>query len=609
MKQARISNTKSTIDDSFQTALDEKLQKISVIDALKRKARNPKAIFYCPKCYQLDPNNKTIVIPVKYRTPYFKKLDGQSHLHTCQYKNAAKYLETISQQIGITIDDKQIQLSLMPYEGRNIVELPLNQRKRNLYLREDHVKFMKLVRKILTNYEIKHFKKRYNKYKIQCGTGKPKSLRQLFTFVTNIKANSYPYEEKLNLVVGEITNVQQNHSYLILTLDSKQSPYQLHLLLDRFFYSIDVLKQLQHLQVCCMGYIRKYKDNLFYMEVFSVPHQLVILDDDFTDPIKPHIQSKELDSFINELTEEWKEINKSDFYQLYYEKKLNKLEISTNEIRDSLEKQLSDLQKKEQVTTNKISEQQNRYKEISRQIDEIEKENIDLKNRNRQINAEIYNQKQKIDQLLEKRHSWWSFIKHAFDKRTMDSIIAQIEIHQNKMHELQEIFEKNQSRMTEIENHSIWLDRKRSQLKENLSYLHSQKQKLFDQKEQIINQYIAINQQIQSMKKLVHTERELKEQFQLEGNLFELPIHANRSILMDIVFKSQNLYLECTISLYCVEKNDRYFLPYEMHHPQHIESLSIKRMSKSSRYHTINQMTQNLLDRIRKDLVNLNRLL
>jgi hypothetical protein len=175
MENRRVSDGSDGHNVSFHVALDEKFQRVSAVEALKIKARFPKAIFYCPKCYKIDPNNKTRVNPSNHKPPRFNRYKSESHLRSCQYKNAVQYLKEISQKIQVRIDGKEIQLSLMPYEGRGIVNEVLGVRLKNC-TRADNRKFMELVREILTDYEMENFQRKYKSYKVGFEDGKSQSL-------------------------------------------------------------------------------------------------------------------------------------------------------------------------------------------------------------------------------------------------------------------------------------------------------------------------------------------------------------------------------------------------------------------------------------------------
>lgn len=106
-----------------------------------------------------------------------------------QYKNAGQYLSTISQKIQVNINGKEIELSLMPYEGRGVYRKTLGPKIKH-YCRPDNRKFMELVKEILTDYEMEYFHKKYNSYKVHCAGGKPVPFRKLFTSIETAKANT-----------------------------------------------------------------------------------------------------------------------------------------------------------------------------------------------------------------------------------------------------------------------------------------------------------------------------------------------------------------------------------------------------------------------------------
>src|SRR5690606_32887112 len=116
-----------------------------------------------------------------------------------------------------------------------------------------------LIKGILTDFEMKYFQRKYNSYKVGCEDGTSHSFKKLFTSIDNAKANFKPYEEKLNIVVGQVKEAIRNDHYILLSMDASRSPYELYLSFDRFFYHFDSLSQLARKRIASMGYIQKQR--------------------------------------------------------------------------------------------------------------------------------------------------------------------------------------------------------------------------------------------------------------------------------------------------------------------------------------------------------------
>lgn len=606
MEQARLSDGKALYDDSFPVALDENLRKISALDAKKLKRRVPNARFFCPKCYRLDPNNKTEVYPSEHETPRFNRIKGEAHLDSCQYKNAGQYLSTISQKIQVNINGKEIELSLMPYEGRGIYKKPLGPKIKH-YCRPDNRKFMELVREILTDYEMEYFHKKYNSYKVHCEGGKAVPFRKLFTSIETAKANTYPYEEKLNIIVGQIESVAWNDHYLLIDMDSSRSPYELRLYLDRYLYDLDTFSQLEGKRIACMGYIRKAKDELYLMEIVSTPHQIAFLDDDLSIANLSPAPSKELSSFLKDLTSEFRNIKPENFYRSYYQHQLEQLEATVNEEINTLQEFIDDVEKEKLAARDKLMRVEKDLTEVKGNLRETREAISTINDTLAETKQKIDTFQSKIDQLEKENNGWWNRLRNFIYGRTPEMIRSEIEENMSKIQKHEKLQQEEQERLKLFSEDCSSLENRLRSLEKDHAALQDNVNTLDHRISQLQSQIMDLKQQVKVAKAKAEKEKEIKEKFEFHGELYELVINADWSILVDIALEHANLSIECTVTSYCVQKKKGFYIPYEYHHHSRTNS-SFKRITQSSRYHTIKKMTETIQAKLSEDINQLTNL-
>jgi hypothetical protein len=264
--------TKNQHDKAFYFAVDEKGGKGSATEAVKIKQRNPNAKFYCPACYRR--NHKTEGIPKDYSFPQRSRFDRYSpdaHLSDCPYKNPRHFLNTMAQKLDIVIEDNRtLCLKMMPYDGGSMLYRPFVERW-NTYWNDDHIKFMKLIKYLLQDYDDVYFHQSYNGIKLPFGK-KSKKLKDLFFKIDAIKSTKQPFAEKLNLLVGKVKEVRKSYPYLIVTFHQHHSEFfPFSLQLHSHFYKETLVNQLIDKEIACLGYLRKYQDQ-YKMEILSVQH-------------------------------------------------------------------------------------------------------------------------------------------------------------------------------------------------------------------------------------------------------------------------------------------------------------------------------------------------
>ncbi|MRG29642.1 hypothetical protein [Laceyella tengchongensis] len=607
MQQGRLSDGKAIYDDSFPIALDENFEKIKAVEAKKLKERFPKAAFYCPKCYKLDPNNKTEVYPSNHEPPRFNRCQGEAHLDSCQYKNAGKYLSTVSQKLRVNINGKDIELSLIPYEGRGIFKKPLGSKIKH-YVRPDNKKFMELVSEILTDYEMEYFHKKYNSYKVGCSGGKAKPFRDLFRSIETAKVNSFPFEEKLNIIVGQIESVDFNDHYILIDMDSSHSPYNLRLYLDRYLYDPDALSQLERKRIASMGYVQKSNDEHYLMEIVSMPHQIAILDEISIDHLSPKVQTKELFSFLKKLTADFQEIEHKDFYRSYYQHRLEQLKASVKKEITALQESVKGVEKEKLEAKDRLTLVEQDLTGTRGNLNETEEEIRTINNVLSDIEKKTLAYKYGIYQLERENIGLMNQIRNFFKRRTSEVIESEIEENRRKIQDHEEQRQQEQKRLDLLQESYSALKNRLHSLEKDQTTLQVRINTLNDQLSELQNQINDLKRQVKIAKEKADKEKKVKETFEFNGQVFELNINPNWSILIDIAMGYVDLSVECSVVSYCVEKKDGYYIPYEYHH-QAYKTSSYKRTIQSNRYNNMSKWIEAIQCKLRDDINQLSTLI
>lgn len=599
MDQARLSDGKATYDDSFPIALNEELQKIQAVDAVKISNQST---FYCPKCYKLDPNNKTEVYPSNHETPRFNRCNGESHLEACQFKNAAQYLNTVSQKIQVNINGKEIQLSLMPYDGRGMNNKILGSKIKH-YARPDNRKFMELVSEILTDYEMEYFHKKYNTYKIYC-EGKSKSFRQLFTSIESAKANTYPYEEKLNIIVGEVECIKWNDQYILIEMDSSRSPFNLHLYLDRFLYNLDAFTELKGKRIACMGYIHKHTDNSYLMEIVSTSHQVAFLHDELSrSSLSPSIQTKGLDAFLEGLTVNFQKIQAEDFQHSYHQYKFDQLKISIDNEMEILKGSLNRCEKEKLDQREGLLKIEKDLTCARNDLKENVEERSNLENTLEGRKKELDTCRSIIDKWGRENKGLWNRLKNMLNGYTPEMIRTEIKANESKIQDHINYMEQKQKHLEYLNEKGSSLEQRLSTLQSNHSLIQDKINELRDKITELHQNDKNLKQQLSSALENAKKEKRIKDTIQLQGKeLYELAINSNWSILFDIHIQYPNLSIECSILSFCVQKKEGFYIPYQYYHEYYRSESSYKRITQSNRHYTVRRMLEAVQGKINEDM-------
>lgn len=69
--------------------------------------------------------------------------------------------------------------------------------------------------------------------------------------------------------------------------------------------------------------------------------------------------------------------------------------------------------------------------------------------------------------------------------------------------------------------------------------------------------------------------------------------------------KYKNMYVECSASVYCVERKEGYYIPYECNHPYNKTASSVEILILSSRHKNIRQMLQTFQEEFHEAIENM----
>lgn len=593
MDFTKTSNGSASSDDSFPIALDKNLQKISAIDAKKLQKYVADAVFYCPKCYQMNPQKKTKVYPSQHDPPRFNRVKRESHLSTCQYQR--NYLRNISRKIGIPLQGKELKLSLLPYERKKQRNLPLRE-KLNLYVREDHRKWMELIRYLLMdNYEMDFFRKKYSKYRVDLSDGKSKSLTQLVTSIETSSAYKGLNVDKLNVVVGKIADIRINGAYVELQLDDTYTPFSFYLYIDRFFIDADLLSALPKQRICSMGYVHKVKSTderkVYSMEILSIPHQIAFLETNPA-PIQSKIQSASLVTIFEELTQNFQQLPLATFHRLYYEEQLQYLQGENKTELSALIEQAEQAEQQQREIDEKVERLQKRINKNSKKQQEIHQE-IQAKEQSiREIENQIIELEEDRNSLQKKNQNWWSRFKRIWNQKTAKLLEEEIESCKQQIQTETERLDQKQRQLLELKKLDETLSAQYQKWKNDLATTQNEKLRLVEEQKQRAQRQKQLEQSFEETSKRAEEEKEWKEQLQLQRDVFESPINEERSILLDLKVQYSDLNMECTIQAFCVKKMDDYVLP-DHSHKKGKQSI-LRKVVSSGQYTNFTEMTKSL---------------
>lgn len=351
-----------------------------------------------------------------------------------------------------------------------------------------------------------------------------------------------------------------NDQYLLIDMDSSRSPYELRLYLDRYLYDLDTFSQLEGKRIACMGYIRKANDELYLMEIVSTPHQIAFLDDDVSLADLSPAPSKELSSFLKDLTSEFRNIKPEDFYRSYYQHQLEQLQASVNEEINTLQEFMKDVEKEKFEARDKLMRVEKDLTEVKGNLRET-KEAIST------INDTLADTKQKIDtfqstidQLERESNGWRNRLRNFIYGRTPEMIRSEIEEYKSRIQKHEKCQQEEQERLklfsqdcSSLENRLRSLEKDHAALQDNINTLDRRIS-------QLQSQIVDLKQQVKVAKAKAKKEKELKEKFEFHGELYELVINADWSILIDIAIEYTNLSVECTVTSYCVQKKKGFYI-------------------------------------------------
>lgn len=420
MKTQRFTKDTYRSDKSFPVAFDSKMNRVSAEDALQGD-KNEK--YYCPKCIRINKYQKTLVVPSDHTPPRFGRSPSgkERHLHECYYKRSGNYLPYVTKKLNIDFHGGTIQLSLMNPDGDGFYRSSFLSRYRT-YRQNDHHLFMKLIQEVLTdtfyfdyNRDLKDFllpKPRYEK--------KQPNVKDFLTSLEDIQNQSTPAKARANLLIGTILETYwENSSYYSLAFESPA--YDCRILISRLFYSYNDIKSLLGQRLAVFGYVEEFANadgSFYYVEVFSLPHQLAILDGHYPDAPRPRELQEELYLRVTNLliNNEFVPLDPSEFHALYSD--------TQTQLRESLSIKIQALERKHQNSESTISELFSNKERLNEQL------------------LPLYLERTRTQ---EKLSSWWTrLIKGKQLQMKLDQLCQKIWRLEGQLNELQPEIDKLQ---------------------------------------------------------------------------------------------------------------------------------------------------------------------
>lgn len=491
-------------DDSFPFALDENLHRISAMEAILWKRRDPNVIFYCPKCVQIDPDHKTIVRPSSHKIPRFNRKRGESHLPVCQFGNATKYMEYLADQFQIPLNQKELRLTIPPYQAGAFLDRSL-QTRRSIFDKEEHQKLVPFFEILLQDYEMDLFYQRYGQYQIFDGKNRLKLKNFIQTMETKEtkKTNSLLAEEKLNLIIGTIYEVEWSDRYLIAIFDNTQVEYTLSLYFHPYHYPKSTLDLLKNRRIACLGYVQKIQEREYQIEILSIDHQIAFLDGPRPSlSLSPTLNAEILLDHLLLGTEIYTPLEIKRFKRSYY---------------------ANQLQQFDRQYLGKEQKKQERLNQTFKQIPKLNEKLLELKVAKEQLELDLDNHQKSHTTFLPRLRDMLLFRGSRVKLREQD-------IQQG----LEALAEKIEQTITEMRQ----LKKERSLLKKELSQIHEKRRSL-----------------VQKQKK----EKKIKKKMQ--GYLYEYELGSSRGIVIGLCPKADRFNVEVEVTLFDVHKREGYYLP------------------------------------------------
>lgn len=481
-------------DDSFPVALDKNFQRISAVEALLWKRRDVDVEFYCPKCYQIDPNQKTAVRPSSSKHPQFQRKRRASHLESCQYRHAEKYMEYLTKRFQIPLKEKELHVALPPYEVGSIMEESL-QTRHSLF----EPTFMQLMEKLLLDYDLDLFFKRYGQVKIFNGN-ETITFIELFQNMEQ-KKQSLPKEDRLQVMIGTVYDVEWSDQYLYAVLDNLQAEYSFSLYFHPYHYSKSMLDLLKNRKVACLGYVQKVAETEYRMEIISIDAQIAFIDD--LRPLVSLAPSIKGDVLIDHLlshAQPFTSVKVRSFKRSYYARQLRQFEEQQQE-----------------------EEKRARLLELEEKIPALNERMLELK-----VAKEQLEKSHQDDQ--KQRPTFWPQLKRwlFFWRSSVKSI------NEKSKRYIQELEDK----MNQTRQEFRQIKAERTELKEALAKIEKER-----------------NHLIQKQKE------EKKTKKGIQGYLFEAFFGEKHGVVVNLCPKADRFNVEVEVNLFEVTKMENYYLP------------------------------------------------
>jgi len=501
LEKSQVVERKFDHDDSFPVALDENLQRITAIEAILWKRKNPNVRFYCPKCIQINPEHRTIVQPSSHQVPRFNRKRNEEHIELCQYRNAEKYLEYVLDRYQIEVKQKTINPKLPSFHAGTFMEQSL-QTRRAIYETKEQQRFIQFIESLLQDYEIDLFYQRYGHYSLLDGENQLK-FRDFVQTLESGQSTFAPEEGKLQLVVGSIYEVEWSDHYVVAILDHTQVDHDFSLYFHPYHYPKSTVDLLKGRKVACLGYLQKVEEKEYRIEVLSMEHQIAFLDDER--PSTTLIPTLKADIFLTHLlspAESYTPLDKKAFKRSYYAERCRQFD---------------------QQHAKQEQKKRERLQQTSEMIPELNEEIIELKATKEKIEKDLDQHQEKNTTVIQKLRNVLLLKQKRVKAKEQD-------MKQN----LEKINEKIMRSLLELRR----LKQERSKLKKELSRLEEERRRLLRKKKE---------------------EKKLKKRVQ--GSLYESQLNEDKSVVIEVCPKADRFNVEVDVTLFEVQKMEGYYFP------------------------------------------------
>lgn len=340
-------------------------ESVTIEEALKRKEDwKP---FYCYGCLQLDHHSRVELTPVAKSRPYFRRSHSeQQHLIGCPYADPLWYLRRLAQYVQLPLRQEAVSLVCLSPSISGFHQL--NHRERmSSYLYEEVQQLMAWIQAMSAYFpQLTPLKTLPLKAKL---AEKTVPFAQLF-FEGRLEGEG---EAPLLLLTGKVKKIEEleNGWQISLSPDAK-TDFRVELTASAFLHHAETIQAFKGKRLAVLGYTRVH-DSQLSIELFSLVHQIALLDDDVANlSLQP--QWQKLDHyFFQQFQTKGKElyslqVTSQSFFQPYFEQRIDEEKEAYESQKQAWIVEKENLQKeheeKEILIQDKLEQQQSLEKRI-----------------------------------------------------------------------------------------------------------------------------------------------------------------------------------------------------------------------------------------------------